>query len=120
MNEIWLIDDDRIQNLICSKLLNRMYPEAKLVSFINPLVPLQKLLNGGSPCMILLDINMPEMNGFDFLENLNLREISAKIIMLSSSINPNDILKSELYPQVLGYITKPLTKGKMEGFNHAL
>lgn len=114
MNEIWLIDDDRIQNMINQKLLSRMYPDAKMTSFINPVIPLQKLIKGQSPEIIFLDINMPELNGFDFLENLVLRNLTANIILLSSSIDPNDVSRSDDYEQIKGYVSKPLTRDKLK------
>ncbi len=70
---------------------------------------------GNGPDLIFLDINMPVMNGFEFLAEVQKEKLcpNAKIVMLSSSINPSDKQKSESFPQVIDYIIKPLTTEKI-------
>jgi CheY-like chemotaxis protein len=68
------------------------------------------------PELILLDINMPVMNGFEFLEALHERwglnpEIT-KIFLLTSSTNSRDVEKASQYP-LTGYLEKPLTLEKL-------
>ena len=67
------------------------------------------------PQVIFLDINMPIMNGWDFLDILNKKgwDRLPKIYMLTSSISPEDIQKSEAHPMVDNYITKPLNLEKL-------
>ena len=71
------------------------------------------------PDLIFLDINMPGMNGWDFLEQYNLLdkeiESNAIIIMLTTSENPDDIIRIKSWSFVSDYIIKPLTKEIMEG-----
>ncbi len=68
--------------------------------------------------LIFLDINMPGMTGWEFLEEYNHlnKELQGKavIIMLSTSANSKDIAKSKTWGFVSDYITKPLTKEAME------
>jgi CheY-like chemotaxis protein len=70
------------------------------------------------PVLILLDANMPVMNGFEFLEklyNMHFHEIyPIKVIMLTSSDNYEDIDQCKKYPFVKDYINKPLTLKKIE------
>lgn len=69
------------------------------------------------PEVILLDINMPVMNGFEFLEALSSREEidmnHTKIFILSSSSNPKDRERARKYP-IAGYLQKPITSDIIE------
>ncbi len=118
-----LVDDDTIHNFITEHFLKDNYPPVQVVSFINPEEALSHLSETATnrelrfPDVIFLDINMPLMNGWEFLEeylNKNLQHISStKIYILSSSLDPNDISKAQRYPIVSGFISKPLTPEKV-------
>lgn len=70
------------------------------------------------PDLIFLDINMPGMNGWEFLQEYDQldKKLQSKviIIMLTTSDNPDDEAKAKTWSFVSDYITKPLTKGIME------
>lgn len=59
--------------------------------------------------LIFLDINMPVMNGWQFLELIEERKYQVTVIIVSSSIDSADYQKAKKYPSVKEYITKPLT-----------
>ena len=62
--------------------------------------------------IIFLDLNMPEMNGWEFLEMLQSRNCSHRIIILTSSTSKIDVDKAKDYPAVIKYMVKPMNKQK--------
>lgn len=119
---VLLIDDNEIDNLINQKMLEaadlseHIYVCSSAKSAIEFLRNMEKLPYAAEilPDMIFLDIDMPLMDGFQFLDLFaKLREETRKkceIIMLTSSINPSDISKSKSYEYVKRYINKPLSQ----------
>ena len=107
---IYLIDDDEIQNLINTRVISIAADHIAVKAFTSAESALSELKEntGTTPKMIFLDINMPKMNGWDFLEVYMQLENKVKVYMLSSSINNKDIQKSETYDVVNGFICKPL------------
>jgi CheY-like chemotaxis protein len=70
------------------------------------------------PKLVLLDLNMPVMDGWDFLESFNKKDYQnvfslTRFIVVSSSIDPYDINKAKTYP-VIGFLSKPITKEMLE------
>ncbi len=106
---IWLIDDDPTQNLMTKTLLKKINPDWEISVFQDPKHALSEL-NIVRPDLVFLDISMPEMNGFDFLEQLVNLGVNLQVVMLSSSISPDDFYKSFAFPQVINYLPKPLRK----------
>jgi CheY-like chemotaxis protein len=113
-----LIDDNDVDTLIHSKLVkNSCFAEEIIIKYsaIEALEYLSERLFSSQafPEIIFLDINMPLMNGFDFLTELDKFPVSVwketKIIMLSSTIHKEEIDKIHSNPKVYTFICKPLT-----------
>ena len=66
--------------------------------------------------IIFLDINMPMMNGWQFLEKIASQNMSPTIYILTSSVDRNYIEKARTYKNVKAFLTKPLTVEKMPTF----
>ena len=113
-----LIDDDQDDNFFHERAIRKYSPESKIIKTTTGLEAISYLRSAiddvsMQPDLIFLDINMPQMNGWQFLEayddfatNLKCR---ATIIMLSTSQNPDDVQHSKTWNFVLDFITKPLT-----------
>lgn len=116
----FIVDDD-YTTIELVKLSNERFGFCeRLVAFSDPVLAnhsLNEAIDKGVdvPQMILLDINMPVMDAWDFLDKMNdaLFESGIAVFILSSSINPSDVEKSKQYSSVLKYIHKPLTVDKI-------
>jgi CheY-like chemotaxis protein len=111
---IYLVDDNEIDIFISKKMLEKNLPDATVTEFCNGLEAYNQLTTTGTelPDVILLDIKMPVMDGFSFLQsckdNPNTLLHNVAVIMLSSSIDPADIRKSMEYDMVKKFANKPL------------
>ena len=127
---ILLIDDDLIANFYNQKVILKTQPTAKVISFEGAKMALNylnKLNDDGkhpSPDIILLDINMPEMDGWSFLESYTKTKFSknsaTKIFILTSENFEENKEKKARYKIVSNYICKPLDKNKLKKLLTAL
>jgi CheY-like chemotaxis protein len=113
LNCILLIDDDEDDNFFHHIAIKEADVPEKVVIAESGFKALELLkANLVSPDLIFLDINMPKMNGWEFLEEYKILtggKMEAKIIMLSTSVNPQDKERSRDCMQVLDFKTKPLS-----------
>jgi CheY-like chemotaxis protein len=120
---ILLVDDDEINNFISIKLIKKALLNTEITACLNGKFAIDQLLDmkskesGKLPDYILLDINMPIMNGWEFLDEYERLKIDpegkTKIFIISSSVFSNDISKAKSYPLVVDFISKPLNIEKI-------
>ncbi|WP_339902821.1 response regulator [uncultured Cyclobacterium sp.] len=110
MIKIVLIDDDPISIFVTEKLISRnVFEPFKVFSFSSAAAALKDIY-AIRPDYLFLDRNMPEMNGWDFLEKFQPTKKNPEIYILSSSIDETDITRAGKYEKVNNYLTKPLIK----------
>ncbi len=123
LNCVLLIDDDLGTNFINQMLIKKADITDNIQTVLNGKEAIDFITNKGKyekagnvfpkPMLTLLDINMPVMDGWEFLEIYKNLEIHQKgeiiIVMLTTSLNPDDKRRAENFSDVSGFKNKPLT-----------
>ena len=117
-SRVFIIDDDPIHQRIAQIMISKhnlfdeyfSYTEAqKAIDFLQENKKNEETL----PDVILLDLNMPVIDGWDFLETFEtlIKEFKKdiRVFIVSSSVDEKDVLRSKSYPTVKGFISKPLS-----------
>lgn len=115
INEIAIIDDDKITILLTKKRIQMCNLADNVVAFENGKSAYENFAeriknNQTLPDLILLDINMPIWDGWDFLQEFEnqFKDINLCLFMLTSSINPADKEKANNYKLVKDFLIKPI------------
>lgn len=111
MKNVYLIDDQPIANFIARKLLELEGFKGDIKEFTDARQALEELVKD-EDALIFLDLNMPGMNGWEFLEEIKARNLQQDIIVLTSSTSKCDQERTKQYPFVIKYMVKPMTKEK--------
>jgi CheY-like chemotaxis protein len=124
LRSILLIDDDEPTNFLNKRLLEGMHCAEKVQVIqkaseaLEYLEKVAGLENDSFPDIIFLDINMPAMDGWEFLEAfreiVNKRKKKVRLVMLTTSINPEDEQKARESEVVTAFRNKPLSREMMK------
>lgn len=126
LNCILVIDDDEPTNFFtqmileecnCARHIKVVQSGPEALAYLAKSEQAEKQGDGyPSPDLIFLDINMPAMNGWEFLEEYKKMDMASRIIivMLTTSLFPEDRLKAESIQDISGFENKPLTGEKIK------
>ncbi|SFF06728.1 response regulator [Flavobacterium xueshanense] len=134
LDQILCVDDDPITLMLCKKVIIKSSFSNEIITSQNGEEALSyfntiKHINNKNkpipqPQLIFLDLNMPVMGGWEFLDHFNSQEFAEfstiKVIVLSSTIDPEDLEKSKQYPMVVDFLSKPISQSMLEYLKNKL
>jgi CheY-like chemotaxis protein len=117
-----VIDDDTVNNLICTKMLQLSIPGCTIQAFTQPNEALQYIANKyaqhSKEFVVFLDIDMPVTNGWetlaDFAKLPQTIQHQMKVFVLTSSDDEDDRKRAEVCPAIMAFISKPLSQAKLK------
>lgn len=123
MHKFLLIDDEEVFNFIHTQVIQLIEPNAQIKEIRSSTSALEfiRTSNGQSeefPDVIFVDINMPEMNGFELLEEL--QKLSSTFVtkphiyMVTSSLFESDRKRAETYSILSGFMEKPISATEVQ------
>jgi CheY-like chemotaxis protein len=119
---IWVIDDDPIYQIIVNKIIKKSELFLSVSSFKNGKEAVDALKDALDdkivfPNVILLDINMPVMDGWEFMEEMGLLKAqintAIQIYIVSSSIALEDKNRAKIHPEIIAYLSKPVNNNDL-------
>ncbi len=119
-----LVDDNPIDQLLYRRMIERTGKVDNLQEFMSPDHAIAYFQDNpdASSTVVFLDINMPRTDGFEFLEMLADNVTGAKVpvvVMLTSSLNPQDKARAANFPMVKEFLHKPLRAADIERIANA-
>ena len=118
--KVFIIDDDLVYQLILKKMMMKVSADVLIETYQNGALALNALAKCGDkfPDIIFLDINMPVMDGWQFLagmaQHYPAMQLTTRIYMISTSLDMRDKDRALSHHEVKEYIYKPITPDKMK------
>lgn len=108
---VMIVDDNEGDQFLCQYVINQHESDIDIIEAYDGQNALELLENIEPPNVIFLDINMPRMDGFEFLEQYEKKypTTASKIILLTSSVIEREMLKGRSFAVIDDYIEKPLS-----------
>ncbi|MDB5192845.1 MAG: response regulator [Segetibacter sp.] len=126
ISKVLCIDDDQIALVLCDLVIKKAKFAKEVLTAMNGKEGLaffssyfkNNKESTEAPQIIFLDLNMPVMNGWDFLEDYVMKYAdrlpTTKVVIISSTVNPEDFSRANRYDMVIDFINKPLTTDGLE------
>ena len=123
ISQFIVIDDDHPTLFMCKIIIQRTCKDMRVVNYDNPQLAIDYFVSDFTKnpieTVVLLDINMPEISGWEVLDSLLTLDRNIQkhitVFMLSSSIDPKDQQRALNYPCVSSYLEKPLNLTSLKG-----
>ena len=128
LDRILCVDDDPITLMLCKKVIIKSSFSNEIITaqngeealiYFNTIRHAHNNKSNEQPQLIFLDLNMPVMGGWEFLDHFSSPEFSefhttVKVVVLSSTIDPEDLEKTKQYPIVIDFLSKPITRAMLD------
>ena len=112
MKRVLLIEDDEVERYLLHRVISKFDPEIEIndFSYADDALAHLRTADRDDPSLILVDINMPRMDGFQFADAFGAlapeQKGAAKVWMVSNSIDPRDRERALAHPELDGFIDK--------------
>lgn len=126
VDKVICIDDDQITLVLCDMVIKKANFATEVITALNGKEGINwfssffkaKDTTASAPKIIFLDLNMPIMNGWDFLHEYEMKYADrlpdTRIVIVSSTVNPEDFLRANRNELVIDFIHKPMTTEGLE------
>ncbi|HAI85001.1 MAG TPA: hypothetical protein DCL43_15155 [Chitinophagaceae bacterium] len=103
---VFIVDDEHITNVINKRIIKTINPQVEVLDFTDPQEAF-KQMRDKQPALVFLDLNMPELNGWDYLAKMEQEQLDIKVIIVTSSTSVVDRRRSTQFTNVIDYMEKP-------------